>query len=653
MDIKILDSWLRDYLDTKATPQKIGECLSLSGPSVERIKKSGKDFIYDIEITTNRIDTVSVCGIAREASAILPRFGISSKLKSRCCEANQLPRLKFLNKVSYLDAKVDADLCPRFTAVLIKNVKVDHSPDWMIERLEASGVRAINNVIDISNYIMLAVGQPVHTFDYDKIRGAKMILRGSKKGEEITTLDGKTFILAGGDIVIEDGEGRLIDLAGVMGGNLSKVDEDTKNVLLFVQTYNPLNIRKTSMSLSQRTLAATIFEKGIDPELVIPAILMGIDLFEKNCGGRPEAEILDIYPKPFKTKKISVDYEKIAQKLGVKIPKAEISKILKPLEFEILWKGEKLEVTPPSFRSRDILIAEDVIEEIARIYGYHNLPSILMDGNLSEKPQDKKFAFEDKVKDILSGFGGVEVYTLSLVPKEFTDGNALKLKNPLGSDSEYLRTSLMPSLIKAAGDNASKDSFHLFEMANVYLPKKSDLPEEKLILAGIFKDYPYRKAKGIVEGFLDRLKIKYEIKAEDSDNFPAGRSAKILSQNSGLGIIGETTEKLTYWEFSVEALQKVYNKNVKYNEISKYPSQVEDLTFTLPEKTKVGEIISKVLSMNRFIDSFGLRDVYKNAHTFRVEYHSDKKTLTDNDVEKLRNEIVLQIKNKFGGIIKN
>ena len=212
----------------------------------------------------------------------------------------------FTKKVNYLNPIVDVKLCSRFCAVLIKNVTINDSPEIIKTRLESAGVRAINNIVDISNYIMLELGQPVHTFDYDKIAGHKMILRESKKGEKITTLDGKEFTLNGGDIVIEDGEKRLIDLAGVMGGNLSAVDANTQNVLLFVQTYDPAKIRKTSMGLAQRTMAATIFEKGTDTELVTPAIIKGIEMFKKLCQGTPEHEIIDLYSNPFKSKKISL-----------------------------------------------------------------------------------------------------------------------------------------------------------------------------------------------------------------------------------------------------------------------------------------------------------------------------------------------------------
>jgi len=413
MDIIISDNWLRDFLKTTASPKKIAQSLSLSGPSVEKIEKKSNDFLYHIEITTNRVDTASVYGIAREAAAILPRFNIKAKFAPLRTKSKQ----SFSRKVKYLNVKIDSKLCSRFAAILIKNVKIKPSPDYIKKRLMATGERPINNIVDISNYIMHEIGQPVHTFDYDKIRGAKMILRASKKGEKLTTLDGKTHKLPGGDIVIEDGNGRLIDLAGIMGGQNSAVDTNTKNVLLFVQTYNPANIRKTYMNLAQRTEAAVLFEKGLDTELVSLGIKRGIDLFAKLADGKPEKKILDVYPKPYKAKKVVTTLAFFEEKLGVELSKSKISKYLKSLGFETTWKGNKLEALIPSFRARDMFLAEDLLEEVARLYGYHNLPSSLMAGAIPDPLPDAPFNFEDNIKNLLSGWGGIEAYTLSMVPE--------------------------------------------------------------------------------------------------------------------------------------------------------------------------------------------------------------------------------------------
>lgn len=659
MDIKIPDSWLREFLKTQAAPQKIAQYLSLCGPSVERVEKIGKDFVYSIEVTTNRVDSAGVYGIAREAAAILPRFGAKAALQPIKVNSAQrtVPACADRQRASWLDAEVDRGLCPRFTAILIKNIQLKKSPVFMEGRIKMVGLRPINNVVDISNYLMHELGQPLHTFDYDKIMGHKMTLRASRAGEKITTLDDKEYTLHGGDIVIEDGEKRLIDLAGIMGGKLSAVDEKTKNVLLFVQTYNPAAIRKTSMALAKRSEASGLFEKGIDPELVEVTIRRAIDLFVKLCGGRPEKEILDIYPSPYKGKTVDIDVEFINERLGIKIPKKEIIDILESLGFGV--SGENtLSVSIPSFRSNDIGIPEDIVEEVARLYGYHNLPSQLMPGILPEPPQDQPFAFETKLKQLLKGWGGVEVYTLSLVSKDkvnFSGSSswALKLKNPLGADSEYLRQSIAPSLVAAIQQNrGEKDQIHLFEMANVYLPVRAHLPEEKMMLAGIFANYDYRQAKGLVEALLLEPHIDATWTAEDSRGFLPNQRLVVKNKKEVLGELGTIEQGYFYYEFDVEALRRASRPSLTYTPTPKYPAQIEDLSLVLPARAHIGDVIETIKKTERQKVSLELIDTYEDTRTLRIAYQNPNKTLTDKEVKKIRNKILGRVKRKFGVILK-
>ena len=644
MNILISDNWLRDYLKTSATPSNIAKALSLSGPSVEKVSRVGKDSVYSIEITTNRIDTVGVYGIAREASAILP--------KAKLLPLRFASRQPFVKAADYLKASVDPSLCQRFTAALVRNVKIAPSPEWMQERLSAVGVRPINSVVDISNYIMIELGQPVHTFDYDKITGHKMTLRASRTGEIITTLDSKTHKLPGGDIVIEDGEGRLIDLAGIMGGENSAIDEKSRNVLLFVQTYNPVNIRRTSMALTQRSLAAEIFEKGLDPELVTAGVRRGIDLFEDLTGGKAEGKILDIYPAPVKVKTVSVALEFINQRLGVDLSKNQISSCLGPLGFETSWKGSVLSAEVPSWRARDIEIPEDIVEEVARIYGYHKLPSRLMEGAIPEPVESSPFVFETKIKNILKGFGAVEVYTLSLVSEQDAPEPALKLKNPLGADTSALRASLMPSLVQAVKTNAgTKEPFHLFEMSNVYLPRRGELPAEVMSLAGIFSDFSYRKAKGQVEALMEELDINSREEGEDSRGFLPDQRIVFKSDGKIIGQFGTLEEGHLYYEFPTGKLsESVLSK--KYTPIASHPPQIEDITFVFPQKTKIGEVIAKIQTASSVVHKISLKEIYSDAYTFRIWYQHPEKTLTNEDIEKPRGEVIKKVKEAFGGVVK-
>ncbi len=625
MDILIPDLWLREYLNTKAKPAELQKYLSLCGPSVERVHKGKTGPVYSIEVTTNRVDSASVYGIAREAATILPRFKIAASLvepvlgdakgeNTAPLEIKSLP--KFVNRV----------------IAVVLDVENTSSPDWMKDKLEDVGIRSLGSLIDITNYVMVETGHPTHVFDYDRIKTNKLIFRESQKGEEVTTLDGKTHKLPGGDIVIDDGTGEIIDLPGIMGTENSVVTENTKRIIFFVDNINPANIRKTSMSLALRTQAAATNEKGVDPELGMTAVLRGLQLYKEICNAKIVSKLHDIYPKPYKPKKIEVSQEFITERLGIEIPAKEIESILVSLGFSVSnIQHSTFDILIPSFRANDVSIPEDLVEEVARIYGYHNLPSQLMEGPLPPQLTNSPFEFEYGAKLALKNLGGVEVYTMSLVPE---GEGLLKLKNPLGKDGEYLRDSLSPSLVRAVLENYREEKpFHLFEMANIYIPRKGDLPEEKMILAGIFSEnFDYRRAKGIVESFLKDVRVPIALakigKFEYLEN-----------------------DHLLYYEFETQKLQENSLMAAPYNPIPKYPPQVEDLTLIVQPRTLIGEVIEKIKSSDPHITSVELVDTYENTRTLRIQYQDSEKTLTDQDVKEIREKVTKSIQ-KLGAAVK-
>lgn len=599
MQILIPDSWLREFIETDASPKQIQEALSLCGPSIERLHKKGDDYVYDIEVTTNRVDMMSVTGIAFECMAILPRFGYKVKMKNDPY-AKQI-NLSTKSKVEYLKVTVDKNLCFRFSAALIKDVKVGESPKIIRDRLELCGLRPLNNVVDISNYLMLEMGHPVHTFDYDKIAGHKMILRESKKGEQLTTLDGKTFKLPGGNIVIEDGSGKLIDLCGIMGGQNSAVDENTKNVLLFVQVYEPSRIRKTSMSLAHRTDAAVLFEKGLAVENVLPTLQKGVEMF-----GRSKETVLDILNVSEKLSTIKLEIpltEFVSKRLGINLSSAEITKILKSLEFNV---KSQYEVEVPWIRTADVTIAEDLVEEVARIYGYHNLPSQLMSGNLPLIRNDKSFYWENRIKQALKYWGFTETYTYSLVEKD----SGLKLKNPLSSEWAYLRTSLIPSHQKIIIENLGRvKQLDLFEIANVYLPRKNELPLEQLHLIISSSNLNFSRLKGIVESLEIELGTKIKYTQYLDNNF--------VAVEINLGPVLQTATSIK-----------------TYIPISKFSPIIEDVNIILTESYDT--LINKIKKISPLIKQIDLIDKYENKLTLRITYHDPKKQLSSLDVTPIR-----------------
>lgn len=651
MNIYILDSWLREFLETKASAQQIAKHVSLSGPTFDRtdkVKVDGKtDWLYDIEVTANRVDAMSVYGIAREVAAILPRFGIAAKLKT--IAARPVSSKKSLD----IKIKNNPKLGKRILAIKIENVKMGPSPKWMQERLLNAGQRPLNNLIDITNYAMWEMGHPIHVFDYDKLKNKTILVREAKTGERLTTLDGKEIVLKGGEVVFDDGEGEIIDLPGIMGTKNTVVGKDTKNILVWIESIDPAKIRQASMTHSLRSQAAVLNEKGVDPNLGLPTILRAIDLYKEIAGGNVASKLKDINEEPYKQRGVKIDYEFIQKMLSVPITKQEIKKLLTPLGFACTWKGKVLTALVPSFRAGDVGTPEDILEEIARIYGYYKLPSKVMQGEIPNTRYDSPFELEGKIRNILAASGGNEVYTYSLVPKGWVGKSALKVKNPLGADTEYLRTNMLQSLVEAARKNkGERGGFHLFEMSKIYISKKGKLPKEKMMLAGIICNQEYRKAKGVAENLLSQLGISAGLEVEEGKDFKPGQRIIVAVNGTKLGQFGVLKSNSFYYEFDIGVVRTLTNLTKTYKPIPKFPPQIEDITFTFPEKTLIGDVIEEVKKQKN-IENIKLASTFKDNFTFRIWYQDKTKTLTDKEVEKLRSKILKIVREKYGGVVKD
>jgi len=676
MNIKIPHSWLKTLLETSVEPRVIEEKLSLSGPSVERLEKADNDFVYHIEVTTNRPDTFSVWGIAQEVFAILKFQNLNAKLM----EPIGIKEVPHPEKKEFpLCVKIESEsLCPRFTAIILDDVKIKPSPEWAQKHLELSGVRAINNVVDISNYLMLELGQPMHTFDYDKILQAKMFLRESKPGESIVTLDGVKRILPPGSIVIED-EKRLIDLCGIMGGENSQVDDNTKRVLLFVQTYNPNRIRKTTREIGFVTEASSRFEKGLDTENVLPAINRAVYLFHTWCQAKVASKIIDIYPKPYTPKTVILTKNKLERYLGIKISLQKAKEVLELLGFETKIKGEQIEAKVPSKRAGDIGQEEDLIEEVGRIWGYNKLPSILPPQTIVSKT-DKRFLWQDKVKDFLRYQGFFEVYTYSMISKTdletigFKANNSIKIRNPLSLDLEYMRPSLIASLLKVIAKNQERiKEARIFELTNTYIKnKEKELPNEQMYLAGIWQTNDFFKLKGVLESLFDEMSIdNITFVQKDLPNFLHGQTAQIKSGDKNIGEIGkinpETSRKfgiedeLIAFNINFEVLTSLARQTKKYLPISKYPEVAEDISMIVDEKTEIDEILKVIkrsggnllVKTNPF-DIF--RDLKfgsgKKSVAVHLIYQSQTHNLSSKEVEQIRNKIIESLENTLGAKVR-
>jgi len=679
MNILVPDSWLREYLKTQATPKQIKEYLSLCGPSVERIHEVKGEPIYDMEITTNRPDAMSIAGVAREAAAILPRFGIKASFVNDPYKGSTLARKTRADPshAKKLAITTDHRLNPRWSSIVFEGVTVAPSPKWLAEKLEKTGIRSINNVVDITNYVMHAYGQPAHVFDYDTIAPKNgiptMILRASKKGEKITTLDGKTHTLPGDDIVIEDGSGRLVDLCGIMGAQNSAIGDTTTNVVLFLQTYDPVHIRKTSMALAQRTEAATLFEKGIDSELVMPVMMEGMKLMEQLTGGRIASKLYDLYPKPYKPYSVSCSRQKIDTYLGTKLSNKIIKEILAPLGFTTNITKTEVRVTVPSFR-RDITIDVDIIEEIARMYGYHTILTKLPDTEPPVVTPDPVLTWEEEVKMRLRDWGFTETYTYSMISEklmetfELDKTKSYKITNPLSEEWVYMRPSLLPSILTTIEQNLhTQDALALFELSMVYRYNQGNparpaggLPEEQpmLIVAGTGR--AFFAAKGVAQALFDLFGIPFPkanktTPSEFYDPYrflPLGEYGSVGEIKMDLLDTVGIKKPVTILELNFSHLVSHAKKEKSYQPISKYPPIVEDFTFTVPVDTKVGPIMDAIKTANPLIQNVTLLDTYKNTRTFHITYLDPKRNLTNENIVPIREKIATLMEEKFGATIK-
>lgn len=659
MNILVPDSWLKEFLETNAKPDDIMKCLSLCGPSVEKIDSIGDDYIYNVEITSNRVDCASIYGFAREAKAILPRFGFTASLKT----------IKQISPVSDIELPIIIEdknrLCDRLLAVVLTEVVVAPSPAIISARLEKSGIRSLNNLIDVTNYLMLELGHPIHVFDYDRIKTHRLVLRKAKSGEQLVTLDGKICNLSHEDIIIDDGTGRIIDLPGIMGTQNSVVTPDTKRILLFIESNNPAAIRKTSMRLALRSVAATINEKHPDPALAETALLRGIELYQQIAKAKIASKIIDIYPEPPKPKSVLVSTDFINQKLGISLTKEEIIAILKSLNFATTINNNELTVTPPSYRQFDIAIADDIVEEVARIYGFHNLPSRLPAGEIPIGKKSADFGIAYKIKTALKNYGFTEIYTYSMISKDLIDRTGLskskhlKLSNPLTEEIEYLRISLVPSMLQAVEKNQNyTDNLALFELAKTYQPQRDDLPKEIWELV-ITSNLDYRKLKGVITRLLTEMGIDNYQEQPTSDwlfGHPK-KSLSFLKNNEELAKIGSLhpvlSEKfhlknnLYLAQVNFDTLIKNYQPNKKYTPIPLFPAIKEDLTFQVKPDTFLGYLMESIKKTDPIINKLQLVDSYKNSYTLRIYYQHPNKNLSDQDVKNVREKILLMLQEKY------
>jgi phenylalanyl-tRNA synthetase beta chain len=643
------------------------------------------DTIFDIKVTPNRPDCLSVIGIAREVAALTD-------------QATQIPDPSYPEEgdpiQNFISIEIaDPELCPRYCASLVTGVKIGPSPQWMQQRLLAGGMRPISNVVDVTNYVMLEYGQPLHAFDYTQIKGKKIIVRRARNDEVLYTLDGMKRELNHDMLVIAD-EKDPIALAGVMGGADSEVIDSTTSILLESANFNNVSIRRTSIKLNLRSEASSRFEKGISPELAPIALRRATQLLLELAGGKAAKGIADAYPGKKESKPILLPKERIRRVLGLELSTERIQKVLESLGFscKLAEASGDLMVTVPYWRT-DVRMSDDLVEEIARIIGYDEIPTTLLSCEIPEQVPAPMLTLKENVRDLLVGCGMQEVITYSLVSRAILDkidpqkklGPAMRVANPMSSEQEYLRTSLRPGLLAtfASNEKHEKDSIKLFEVGRVYLPRANDLPEEREMLVGILAGprldrswlsgedtLDFFDAKGILETLFDRLRAKASFQPAEDQILLAGKTAEIVIDGHKIGVVGEvhpkttalfdiSTQPVILFEVDLAKLLSFLGAVYRYRPIPRFPGNTRDIALILDTSVAASKV-QEVIKSSPLVDQVILFDVYtgeqlppgKKSLAFSIRFQSPERTLTDEEVNKAQQQIIERLQRDFGATLR-
>jgi phenylalanyl-tRNA synthetase beta chain len=645
------------------------------------------DTVLDLDITPNRPDCLSVIGIARETAALT-----GSKV--------HIPEISYdeLDKIVDSDIAVqinEPNLCPRYCATLLTGVKVTESPQWLQRRLLACGMRPINNIVDVTNYVMLEYGQPLHAFNYDEISGKQIIVRRAENGESISTLDGVERKLNSDILVIADKD-RAIAIAGIMGGKDAEVREDTATVLIESANFNQGIIHRGSLGLKLNSEASLRFEKGLSRDLPLMALRRATQLMAELTGGKIAKGIVDVYPGKQQRDAIFLPVADVKRLLGVELKVSEICKTLELLEFKCRKVESKpqVKVETPWWRT-DINCSADLIEEIARIIGYDKIPTTMLSSSLPRYEPVPMLSLRRQLRNIFISCGFQEVLTYSLTSLEVLQmlspelcligPNPMKVANPMSREQEHLRTSLRAGALSvlASNERYQENSIKLFEIGKVFIPKENDLPYEQemlcAVLSGSQRTLSWRGeeepidffvAKGVLETVLSQLGVEARFDISQDESLCPGRMADVVVGNNKLGVIGELHPMvskafgLSGNAYIIEIdLGKLLSSAMvlkTFQAIPRYPSTSRDIALLVEEKVTYQQICSIIRNCS-LVNSVILFDFYMGEHVptgkkslaFRIVYQSATHTLTDGEVDESQRQILDELQRELGAVLRS
>lgn len=627
------------------------------------------DTSFEYEITNNRVDCYSLIGIAREAAATFNKEFNPPKVE---------PTGNDEKVEDYISVDVEAtDLCKRYTARVVKNIKLAPSPKWMRDRLRASGIRPINNIVDITNYVMEEYGQPMHAYDLDTIEGKKIVVRKASQGEKFTTLDGIERNLDSEVLLINDSK-KAIGLAGIMGGENSMITDSVSTMLFESATFDGTNIRKASKRIGLRTDASGKFEKGLDPNNAIDALNRACQLVEELGAGQVVGGTIDVYPSPKQQERLPFEYDKINVMLGTDISREDCLDYFKRLE--IGYDEASNELLIPSFR-QDLHRTCDIAEEVARLYGYDNIPTTLPHSSSTAGGVSFEQRVIDKASDIAlySGFSEAMTYSFEspkvfdklLIASDSPLRNTVRISNPLGEDFSVMRTVPVNGLLTSLATNYKRrnKNIKLFEIAKIYLPSQEadKLPDErKQFTLGFFGDGDFYTLKGVLEEILERLNLcdrpEYDPKSEVEFLHP-GRRADLIYDGKKIGYLGEVHpdvadnyglgEKTYIAVLDIPTLVAEANFDIKYTGIANFPAVSRDISLVVPNTVLAGDI-EKVIENcgGKLLENFKLFDIYEGdqiekgfkSMAYSITFRAKDRTLVDDDIKGIMDKLLGQLK---------
>ena len=631
-----------------------------------------RDTVFEYEITSNRVDCYGVIGIAREAAATFKKKFVMPQVKTTGNNEN-------VN--DYLSVEVkDETLCKRYVARVVKNIKLAPSPAWMQERLRAVGIRPINNIVDITNYVMAEYGQPMHAFDYNLIEGQKIVVDRAKDGDEFETLDGVVRKLDSNILMINDAK-KAVAIAGIMGGENSKITDDVSTMIFECATFDGTNIRLSSKRIGLRTDSSGKFEKGLDPNNAYDAMMRACSLVEELGAGEVVGGTIDVYPVKAVESRVAFEPERINKLLGTSISKEDMLEIFDRIELK--YDKETDEIVAPTFR-QDIHFMADLAEEVARFFGYDKIPTTLPKSSATIGGISMKLEIEELAREVAKFLGFSEAMNYSFesakvfdklgLSKDSRYRKAIEITNPLGEDFRMMRTQAVNGILNSLSTNYNRRNkdVHLFELANIYIPKElplKELPDERMqFVLGFYGKENFFDMKGVVEEFLYTIgivgKLHYDPSCKEEFLHP-GRKADIVLDGVRLGYLGEVHpivcdnyklgEKTYIAVLDLPNVIPFVNFDIKYTGIAKYPAISRDISLVVPRNILVGEI-EDIISENggSNLESFNLFDIYEGDQieagfksvAYSLTFRNKERTLLDTDVNEVMDKILKKLEEK-------